>query len=45
VLFDGILRATDSTALRQAWASGIGPGKALGLGMLSLAPVRSNEVS
>jgi len=45
VLFDGLMRATDVVALRQAWASGIGPGKALGLGMLSLAPVRSNEVS
>jgi CRISPR system Cascade subunit CasE len=43
VLFDGVLTATDSAALRQAWANGIGPGKALGLGMLSLAPVRSDE--
>jgi CRISPR system Cascade subunit CasE len=39
VLFDGVLQATDAEALRQAWAAGIGPGKALGLGMLSLAPL------
>jgi CRISPR system Cascade subunit CasE len=45
VLFDGVLRATDAAALRQAWASGIGPGKALGLGMLSLAPAGPFEVS
>jgi hypothetical protein len=29
----------------QAWASGIGPGKVPGLGMLSVAPGRSNEIS
>lgn len=45
VLFDGVLRATDAAALRQAWACGIGPGKALGLGMLSLAPAGAFEVS
>ena len=45
VLFEGVLRATNASALRTAWAAGIGPGKALGLGMLSLAPFRPHEVS
>lgn len=45
VLFDGVLRAVDAAALRKAWSGGIGPGKALGLGMLSLAPLRQVEVS
>lgn len=45
VLFDGILQVTDAAALRRAWSAGIGPGKALGLGMLSLAPMPSSEVS
>ena len=45
VLFDGILQVTDATALRHAWSAGIGPGKALGLGMLSLAPMPHSEVS
>jgi CRISPR system Cascade subunit CasE len=45
VLFEGVLRTTDAPALRSAWAVGIGPGKALGLGMLSLAPMRPHEVS
>jgi CRISPR system Cascade subunit CasE len=45
VLFDGALRATDPAALRLALLAGIGPGKALGLGMLSLAPLRPAEVS
>lgn len=43
VLFDGVLQAVDAIALRQAWCEGIGPGKALGLGMLSLAPLRPVE--
>lgn len=43
VLFDGVLRAIDAAILRQAWCGGIGPGKALGLGMLSLAPLRPVE--
>lgn len=43
VLFDGVLLAVNAAALRQAWTSGIGPGKALGLGMLSLAPLRRVE--
>lgn len=45
VLFDGILQVTDAAALRHAWSAGIGPGKALGLGMLSLAPMPRSEVS
>ena len=45
VLFDGVLQAVDASALRQAWSGGIGPGKALGLGMLSLASLRPIEVS
>lgn len=40
VLFDGLLRAVDADALRRCLCAGIGPGKALGLGLLSLAPVR-----
>jgi CRISPR system Cascade subunit CasE len=45
VLFDGLLTVTDAEALQQAWAAGIGPGKAWGLGMLSLAPALPSEVS
>jgi CRISPR system Cascade subunit CasE len=45
VLFDGVLQAADANALCKALAAGIGPGKALGLGMLSLAPMRPHEVS
>lgn len=45
VLFDGVLMVTDATAVQRAWSSGIGPGKAFGLGMLSLAPLAGAEVS
>ena len=45
VLFDGVLEAADANALRHALVTGIGPGKALGLGMLSLAPLRQREPS
>ena len=38
VLFDGLLTVGDADLLRQAMLAGIGPAKALGLGMLSLAP-------
>lgn len=38
VQFEGILRATDLEKLGLAWCKGIGHAKALGLGMLSLAP-------
>lgn len=39
--FDGLLEITDVSALRAALLTGIGHGKAFGLGMLSLAPARS----
>lgn len=35
--FDGVLRVTDSASLAQAIESGIGPAKAFGCGLLSLA--------
>ena len=40
-LFEGELKVTDAARLRDAFAAGIGPGKAFGCGLLSLAPVRS----
>lgn len=40
VRFDGILRITDADAFRATLASGIGPAKAFGFGLLSIAPVR-----
>lgn len=36
--YDGILQVTDPDSLRQAVIQGIGPGKAFGFGLLSLAP-------
>ncbi|OWT60150.1 type I-E CRISPR-associated protein Cas6/Cse3/CasE [Candidimonas nitroreducens] len=36
--FDGILQVTDRSALQQAVRAGVGPGKAFGCGLLSLAP-------
>lgn len=36
-LFEGELRITDAGAFRSAFAGGIGPGKAFGCGLLSLA--------
>lgn len=38
-LFEGNLRITDTAAFRHAFESGIGPGKAFGCGLLSLAPI------
>lgn len=38
-LFEGELEVTDAAALLAAWRTGIGPGKAFGCGLLSLAPV------
>lgn len=38
VQFDGLLSVVDAALLRPVLLSGIGPAKALGLGMLSLAP-------
>lgn len=40
VRFDGVLEATDHEALRRVLTDGIGHAKALGLGLLSLAPAR-----
>ena len=37
VLFDGLLTVVDAELLRSALLTGIGPAKALGLGLLSLA--------
>lgn len=39
VLFDGILTMTDAATFRKALETGIGHGKALGLGLLSIVPV------
>lgn len=40
VRFDGLLRVTDPERLRAAVRGGIGPAKAFGFGLLSLAPAR-----
>jgi len=37
-LFEGKLVVTDAARFRNAWMTGIGPGKAFGCGLLSLAP-------
>ncbi len=37
--FEGVLSVTDGELLRQAVCTGIGPGKAYGFGLLSVAPV------
>lgn len=39
VQFDGVLVVTDSDKLREAVRNGIGPQKAFGFGLLSLAPL------
>jgi CRISPR system Cascade subunit CasE len=39
VLFEGMLEVTDVGAFRSALAKGIGPGKAFGCGLLSVAPM------
>lgn len=38
--FDGELEVTNASALKKAIASGIGPAKAFGFGLLSVAPVQ-----
>ena len=38
VRYDGILEVTDPDKFRKTLASGIGPGKAFGFGLLSVAP-------
>ena len=40
VMFQGVLRVTDSEAFRRTLECGIGSGKAFGFGMMSLGPVR-----
>ncbi|MBT8224412.1 MAG: type I-E CRISPR-associated protein Cas6/Cse3/CasE [Dactylosporangium sp.] len=37
-VFDGILQVTDAQAARRTLLNGVGPGKAYGLGLLTLAP-------
>ncbi|MDP3283663.1 MAG: type I-E CRISPR-associated protein Cas6/Cse3/CasE, partial [Desulfobacterales bacterium] len=39
VLYDGILTVTESNSFRDALQKGIGHGKAMGLGLLSVAPI------
>lgn len=39
--FDGVLRVTDPDALRRVLTEGIGPAKAYGCGLLTLAPTTS----
>jgi CRISPR system Cascade subunit CasE len=39
VLYDGILTVTEPTRFRSALEAGIGHGKAMGLGLLSVAPI------
>ena len=39
VQYDVVLKVTDTDAFRQTLARGIGPGKAFGFGLLSIAPV------
>jgi CRISPR system Cascade subunit CasE len=45
VQFDGILRVIDTERFLTAYQSGIGSGKGLGFGLLSLAPVSDYEMS
>lgn len=42
VLFDGLLRVTDTNAFLETLVRGIGPGKAFGFGLLSVAPVNTS---
>jgi len=42
VLFEGVLRVTDTAAFLHTLVEGIGTGKAYGFGLLSLAPVNSS---
>lgn len=43
VQFDGVLVVTDPDKLREAVRNGVGPQKAYGFGLLSLAPIRHEE--
>lgn len=40
VVYDGVLRVTDAQRFREALERGIGPAKAFGFGLLSVAPLR-----
>jgi CRISPR system Cascade subunit CasE len=40
VVFEGLLKVTDAAEFRKTLAAGIGPGKAYGFGLLSIAPAR-----
>jgi CRISPR system Cascade subunit CasE len=42
VRFDGVLTVTDPVLFRQTLAQGIGPAKAFGFGLLSIAPVETS---
>ncbi len=42
VLFDGLLRVTDTNAFLETLVRGIGTGKAFGFGFLSVAPVNTS---
>ena len=39
ILYDGILTVTDPDRFRDAQQTGVGHGKAMGLGLLSVAPI------
>jgi CRISPR system Cascade subunit CasE len=39
VLYDGVLTVTDADAFANVLRTGIGHGKTLGLGLLSVAPI------
>lgn len=41
VRYEGCLRVTDPSSLQESLIKGIGPGKAFGFGLLSVAPYRS----
>ncbi len=43
VLFDGLLRVTDTDAFLETLIRGIGAGKAFGFGLLSVAPVNTAD--
>ena len=43
VLFDGLLEITDADKFRSAIKDGIGPGKAFGCGLMSIAPPTRHE--
>lgn len=44
LVFEGILRVTDAELVRSALVSGVGPAKAYGCGLLTLAPVSASNV-